>query len=88
VLHAHPDDCGLRTETDQGLVAGDPVRRGRPGIGDCLDEVRLALAVAADEEHRAGLQGEVDLGVVAEVDELQVGDVHARQRSSRFGCSR
>ena len=45
-------------------------------IGDRLGEIRLALAVAADEDVRARV--EIDLGdrVVAEVDEAQVFHDH------------
>ena len=48
------------------------MRPERGEEGDRLGEIRLALAVAADEHIRTGTQRDVGDRIVAEVDETQV----------------
>jgi hypothetical protein len=51
---------------------------GQPGeVVDRLDEVGLALAVAADERRRTGFEDDLDVGVRAEVVQDQVRDVQS-----------
>ena len=74
--HGRPDHRLLGAGADQRGVGGDPVR-GQPGqVVDRLDQVGLALPVAADERRDARLERDVGGGVGPEVVEGQVGDVH------------
>ena len=74
--HRRPDDRLVGTRLHQRGVGGDPVRGEPREVVDRLDEVGLALAVAADERRRPRLQRDVDVGVGAEVVQGQVRDVH------------
>ena len=61
----------------QGGVGPDPVGGERGQVDDRLDQVGLALPVGADEGARAGLQGQNEVVVGAEVVQGEVRDVHA-----------
>jgi hypothetical protein len=67
-------ECGVRR---------DPVRAERGQVADGLDQVGLALTVAADEQVRPACEVDVRLPVVPEVGELEMVDVHAGRDESR-----
>src|SRR5690606_17829489 len=71
--------------TDECLITRDPVGSEGREVGDRLDEVRLALPVAADDEVRAGRESERRGLVVAEVGEFEVRDEHDPQ-ALRTAC--
>ena len=52
VLEPGPHDRGVGAAADERLIGRDPVRAERAEVADRLDQVRLALAVAADEDVR------------------------------------
>ena len=68
-------------DAHERALSADPVRRKGGQVGERLDEVRLSLAVCADEDR--GALGQLDDPVLpgAEVVEGQVGDAHVRCRS-------
>ena len=63
--------------SDEGGVRTDPVGGERRQVDDGLDQVGLALPVGADEGTGAGLQGQHQAAVGAEVVQGEVRDVHA-----------
>ena len=75
-LGPHHRPAGLRLArggaAHQGRVRTGPVAREGRQVGDRLDEVGLALPVGPDQGRGAGLQGEDELVVGAEVTECQV----------------
>ena len=72
----HDRSAGLRLArrgtAHQGGVSAGPVAGEGRQVGDRLDEVGLALPVGPDEGRGAGLQGEDELVVGAEVTECKV----------------
>src|SRR5690606_31854808 len=62
-----PDDRPLGTVTDQGGVGGDPVTAQGRDVARRLDEVGLALAVAAQEGGDPRGEGQLGGAVAAEV---------------------
>ena len=88
VVNSSPNDRRLCPKPDERLISRHPVRARSARIGDRFDQVRFALAVSTDEQHRARPERDLGMLVVAEISEREMRDVHARQRSSRFGCSR
>src|SRR5690606_22389133 len=74
VLQSGPDDRGLLILPDHGPIARDPVRAERAQEAERLDEVRLALAVAAHEEIRTLFKGDLCARIVPEVGEAEVRD--------------
>src|SRR5690606_22799734 len=77
------DDGAAGAVADERGVRGDPVAGERTEVGDCLDDVRLALAVVPDEGRDAGVEREDELGVGPEVVQGEVGDVHPQRSSER-----
>lgn len=61
----------------EGGVGPDPVGGECRQVDDGLDQVGLALPVGAHEGAGAGLQGQDQVPVGAEVVQREVGDVHA-----------
>ena len=74
--HGRPDHGMVRTQAHQRAVAGDPVRGERRDVVDRLDQVGLALAVAADERRHPGAERDLGLRVGPEVVQREVRDVH------------
>ncbi len=70
------DHGAVLAGADEGRVAGDPVGAEGREEPDRLDQVRLALPVAAGEHVRAGGEDELGRLVVAPVRELQSEDAH------------
>ena len=66
-----------RRPSHEGGVRTDPVGGEGRQVDDGLDEVGLALPVGADEGAGAGLQGQHQAAVGAEVVQGEVRDVHA-----------
>ena len=83
VREPRPDDRGIRAVAHHRRIVRDPVRAEGREVGDRLDEIRLALTVAADEHVRAGAERDVGDRIVAEVDETQLLHDHWCNPSSR-----
>jgi hypothetical protein len=79
------DERRALTVAHERRVGRHPVRTEGREVGDRFGQVRLTLAVAADQQIHARPQLELGLGVVAEVDEAEVLDDHRDYRSSRLG---
>ena len=68
----------LRPDPDEGVGRRSPERPQRGQVPDGLKQVGLALPVAAHDHRQAGRRrDQLGRGVVAEVGEPQVGEVHA-----------
>ena len=66
-----------RRPADQGGVRSDPMGGERRQVDDRLDQIGLALPVGAHEGTGAGLEGQDEIAVGAEVVQGEVRDVHA-----------
>ena len=78
VQHRGTHDRSVGTDADQRVRgrAAKAVERGQ--VGECLGEVRLALAVEAHHRGDAVVELERGRDIVAEVDQLEPGDDHSR----------
>src|SRR5690606_32330238 len=74
------------TVTDQGGVGGDPVTAQGRDVARRLDEVGLALAVAAQEGGDPRGEGQLGGAVAAEVRDAEVTQVHAWDAGSARGA--
>ena len=79
---AHQAGMGQRLvagqPVDQLAVAARPVGAGGRQVIDRFQQVRLALAVGADQQADARRQVELQPGVVAEIGQAQVLQMHRR----------
>jgi hypothetical protein len=87
VVHDAPDHRPLGADAHQRGVLSHPVAAVRGEIADGLDDVRLAVAVRADQHADAGLELEVEPGVAAEVDERQLAQVQGVPQAPGDLCS-
>ena len=67
-----PDQGAVGTEAQQRAVRTDPVRAQRGQVADGLHEVGFADAVGSHQHGDPGLEGEVHLGVAAEIGQRKV----------------
>ena len=76
------DDRGIRAVAHHRSVVRHAMRAERREERDRLGEIRLALAVAADEHIRTGTERDIGDRIVAEVDETQLLHDHGINPSS------
>ena len=65
----HARNGSRRSGPHHGGITANPVRAQARKVGDCLDEVRLALPVSSDNEIRAGFEGNLGDLVVTKIAE-------------------
>ena len=65
----HARNGSRRSGPHHGGITANPVRAQARKVGDCLDEVRLALPVSSDNEIRAGFEGNLGNLVVTKFTE-------------------
>ena len=76
VSQLRPHDGGVAALPDHGVVGGHPVRAEGAEIAQRFHEVRLALAVAADDEVRALGESDIRARVITKIGEVQPIDDH------------
>ena len=88
VSQLRSNDGGVATLPDHGVVGRHPVRAERAEVTQRLHEVRLALAVAADDEIRALGESDIRARVITKIGEVQPIDDHGNVLSVTGAVSR
>jgi hypothetical protein len=88
VTQLRPNDGGVTALSDHGVIGGHPVRTERAEIAQRFHEVRLTLAVAADDKVRALGESDIRARVITKIGKVQPIDDHGSVLSVTGAISR